>query len=459
MSVRNKAGHRKSTSSDFGVFAEAPTPQHDQAELLRSFDPLMANETSSSVCAPPPPPASMRLSAGGSRAAPIHVNLPPPPDSMPADYGVAHSPPRFAHPFTFAGPSSPPALATTDGEIVFHPARTGSDAASEFRRIRRYSNDQLAGSAPHRKASLGDVAAPQHLQHSPLAASQPASPSAGKRLVNTLTTTTKLASKWRAAVGPALFDDPRDEPPPQSRTALPIDITHDSPFATPEQLAGSYVAPSGAPAFSASASGARVKVDVGEGYAGTKLLGRRELTTPVFMGNDADQLRATLPARQRLSDKWTLLFSLDQHGASLSTLYRQVEKYAATNRTTGNVLVVRDGDGAIFGVYLNEPIYKREGTYYGSGESFLFKRPLRAAEFKVFKWTGKNQYFALCENHLISFGGGAGAYGLILDSTFSRNSSATCPAFDNEVLCGPDGAFSQRATAFDCIGLEVWATS
>jgi hypothetical protein len=25
---------------------------------------------------------------------------------------------------------------------------------------------------------------------------------------------------------------------------------------------------------------------------------------------------------------------------------------------------------------------------------------------RVFKWTGKNQYFALCENSFISFGGG-----------------------------------------------------
>jgi hypothetical protein len=30
---------------------------------------------------------------------------------------------------------------------------------------------------------------------------------------------------------------------------------------------------------------------------------------------------------------------------------------------------VQDGEGHIFGVFLNEPIIKREGTYYGSGES------------------------------------------------------------------------------------------
>jgi hypothetical protein len=64
-----------------------------------------------------------------------------------------------------------------------------------------------------------------------------------------------------------------------------------------------------------------------------------------------------------------LAVSLDQHGASLATLYRQVEKHAKDHRTTGNLLVVRDNQGHTFGIYLNEPILKREGTYYGTGES------------------------------------------------------------------------------------------
>lgn len=49
------------------------------------------------------------------------------------------------------------------------------------------------------------------------------------------------------------------------------------------------------------------------------------------------------------------------------------------------------------------------------------------------------------------------SYGLLLDSTFSRNSSATSPAFQNEILCG--AGFSDKGEPFDCIGLEVWATS
>lgn len=65
----------------------------------------------------------------------------------------------------------------------------------------------------------------------------------------------------------------------------------------------------------------------------------------------------------------TFVVSLDQHGASLSTMYRLVEKYAGSHRGAGNLLIVRDGRDRLFGVYLNESIQRKEGTYYGSGES------------------------------------------------------------------------------------------
>lgn len=50
-------------------------------------------------------------------------------------------------------------------------------------------------------------------------------------------------------------------------------------------------------------------------------------------------------------------------------MYRLIDKYAGLHRGAGNMLVVRDGTNRLFGVYLNENIQKREGTYYGSGES------------------------------------------------------------------------------------------
>lgn len=98
------------------------------------------------------------------------------------------------------------------------------------------------------------------------------------------------------------------------------------------------------------------------------------------------------------------------------------------------------------------------GSYYGSGESFLWRLDKAGKEggedtVKVFKWTGKNEYVALCEADYISFGGGDGRTGLYLDSAFDRGYSERCPCFDNEPLChSADGGKGR----FSCVGLEVW---
>ncbi|KAG8914587.1 oxidation resistance protein 1 [Tulasnella sp. 417] len=211
-----------------------------------------------------------------------------------------------------------------------------------------------------------------------------------------------------------------------------------------------------------------------------KLAGRNESTIPVLSGEVADMLRPHLPPLPRLAKTWTLLYSTDQHGISISTLYKNVEKVYGMNG--GCVLAVReaideDGDGDIdahdvtqartdlksspcFGVWLGTGLKCNEGSYYGSGESFLWKTigPNRKSHFgspsevKVFKWTGRNDYVALCESDYLSFGGGDGKYGLYVDSSFVDGTSERCDTFANETLCGEHDIPSRAR--FECLALE-----
>lgn len=127
----------------------------------------------------------------------------------------------------------------------------------------------------------------------------------------------------------------------------------------------------------------------------------------------ADGLRPSLPTRLRIANSWTLLYSLDQHGVSLSTLYARVEQgMAGLGSSIGCVLVVQDTEGALFGAFSNEALKKREG-YYGSGECFLWKaKQFQPGDIRIgmgvkaFRWTGRNEYMNLCDNDYISFGGG-----------------------------------------------------
>ncbi|KAI0655799.1 TLD-domain-containing protein [Cubamyces menziesii] len=223
-------------------------------------------------------------------------------------------------------------------------------------------------------------------------------------------------------------------------------ITHGTPFAS-----HTFVPPSGAPGF----TGDR-QWDKGFEYDKTqverksvRLVGRKDMTTPILTVEIADMLRPFFPALARLPRSWTLLYSLDQHGISLNTLYARCQDFKGSA-----LLIVRDANDAVFGAWMGEGIHPSKGAYYGTGESFLWQL-VGKDRVRVFKWTGKNDYVALCESDYISFGGGDGHYGLWLDETLSDGSSARCPTFDNEPLCSA-GPRQGETVTFECVGLEVW---
>ncbi|KAG8888851.1 oxidation resistance protein 1 [Tulasnella sp. 332] len=209
------------------------------------------------------------------------------------------------------------------------------------------------------------------------------------------------------------------------------------------------------------------------------LIGRNENATPVLSQGVADAIRLQLPPLPRLAQSWRLLYSTDQHGISISTLYKNVDKtyglgggcvlavqevLAHSNNSTDE-LTQEDAAGEgwgkpCFGIWIGSGIRCQEGAYYGSGESFLWKTTksskgkANADGVKVFKWTARNDYVALCESDYLSFGGGDGKYGLYVDSSFTDGLSEPSETFANEVLC-EDVDVNGRGR-FECVVLEVW---
>jgi hypothetical protein len=59
----------------------------------------------------------------------------------------------------------------------------------------------------------------------------------------------------------------------------------------------------------------------------------------------AEEIRIMLPERLRIMEDWTLVYSLEQDGASLATLYKKSIRYEG--RRLGFVLVVKDGEGGV----------------------------------------------------------------------------------------------------------------
>jgi len=189
-----------------------------------------------------------------------------------------------------------------------------------------------------------------------------------------------------------------------------------------------------------------------------------------------------------------LAFGLERDGVSLATLYQKCAAYKG--KRGGLVLVVKDGEGGIFGAFLTDPPHPNP-HYFGTGECFLWRATILPSipdlsslplppsadtthatrmttlavslgsgsgaddepgdgtstpdriRFKAFPYSGVNDYMMLCQSGFLSVGGGDGHYGLWLDDNLDRGISSTCPTFGNEPL-------SDEGEKFDVLGVEIW---
>ncbi|KAI8367416.1 TLD-domain-containing protein [Choanephora cucurbitarum] len=176
------------------------------------------------------------------------------------------------------------------------------------------------------------------------------------------------------------------------------------------------------------------------------LSGRASATTTLMTQSIAAVIRPYIPRRFRIAQNWDLLYSLDQHGASLATLYSCTESFGGPC-----ILIIQDLEEQIFGAYLSNS-FQLQMHYYGTGECFLWKSTSQhkqnTPKVKVFPWTGRNDYMMLSNSSFVAIGGGDGKFGLWLDSELHDGHSDICPTFDNEAL-----AFNSK---FQCMKVEVW---
>lgn len=170
----------------------------------------------------------------------------------------------------------------------------------------------------------------------------------------------------------------------------------------------------------------------------------------------AEEIRLLVPPRLQLVDEWSLMYSLEQNGVSLATLYKNADDYRG--KRGGFVLVVKDGSGSLFGAYLSDAPHP-SSHFYGNGECFLWRAhvlkslpdlsnlpPPPSADttnatrmttiattkpksdtlsppasgqasrsgtstperirFKAFPYSGVNDYMIFCEHSYLSIGGG-----------------------------------------------------
>jgi len=153
------------------------------------------------------------------------------------------------------------------------------------------------------------------------------------------------------------------------------------------------------------------------------------------------KLNVNLIARA-IGYNWILSFSTEEHGFSLGTMYRKL-----ADVETPCLVVVKDTNNNVFGAMSSTKLYQSE-HFYGTGESFLFTF---TPTFRVFKWTGENNFFTRGQAESIAFGCSDGHHGLWFDGDLLNGHTQKCQTYDNDLLTTQED--------FTIASLEVWSFS
>eukprot|EP00092_Neocalanus_flemingeri_P002444 GFUD01002614.1.p1 GENE.GFUD01002614.1~~GFUD01002614.1.p1 ORF type:complete len:577 (+),score=93.61 GFUD01002614.1:160-1890(+) len=138
--------------------------------------------------------------------------------------------------------------------------------------------------------------------------------------------------------------------------------------------------------------------------------------------------------------KWHLLFSTAKDGFSLHSLYRK-----SAHVDSPVLMIIQDTNHAVFGALISCPPAQSE-KFLGTGESWLFTF---FPSFKVYAWTGENNYIMRGGPDNLIVGSSEGMFGLWLDENFNLGRSQAVTTFDNKPLPGKED--------FVINNIECWA--
>ncbi|KAH9634208.1 hypothetical protein HF086_001410 [Spodoptera exigua] len=158
-------------------------------------------------------------------------------------------------------------------------------------------------------------------------------------------------------------------------------------------------------------------------------------TSEVLTMEHREKLCSVLPARAQ-GYMWQLAFSTSQHGFSLASMYRKMQRVDSPV-----LLVIQDTDNNCSGEEARRQSQaaidsakdkdnKDDATKDDKGD----QPPPVKTKFKYWGWTGDNMYFIRGSNDNISIGAGDGKFGLWLDGDLYLGRTQRCKTYGNEPL-------------------------
>jgi len=129
-----------------------------------------------------------------------------------------------------------------------------------------------------------------------------------------------------------------------------------------------------------------------------------------------------------------LLYSLKKDGANFKTFYNKIEGYSHL------LLVIKDNNNNIFGVYTNNEIKFNSNNFYGNNEIFLYSF-YNSEKINVFLSTEFNDNYIYSDYNRISFGCSDENFSLSLENDFLKGYSRKTKTFNNLSLTNSNEYF------------------
>lgn len=182
-------------------------------------------------------------------------------------------------------------------------------------------------------------------------------------------------------------------------------------------------------------NGGGLRVPMSRSFSGPILL--QSLHSSVLTPDMLYAIWTWLPTRYAVCQP-LLLYTSEEHGTSLVTLYSRVENYQPT------IIVIKNCEDEIFGAFCSSYWRERKQStknlsYFGTGETFVFTL---APEKKKYDWVGLKEenipntanMFQAGDRHVLTVGGGHGE-AILLDENLLHCRTEHCDTFGNEPLC------------------------
>lgn len=153
----------------------------------------------------------------------------------------------------------------------------------------------------------------------------------------------------------------------------------------------------------------------------------------------ATQIRFLLPDHLE-SLNWKLIYRLDEHGASLQTLFDRCGQW-----NTPCVLVMKDTSNVLHGAFASESLH-RCANFYGNGDCFLFNST-NSSSLKAYLATELNENFILSATGAsIAFGTAPDGFGLWVDDLLQNGHSSQSTTYRNQAM-----------GSFQVADFEIWS--